>query len=444
MVLIDKLYSVKNFQTENNVNTVPSAVLSVFYNEHVLHLTLDSGCTGNVIRLNVVERLKIPIKPTKIKAKMADDQTYLTVVGEISIELQRGKSNFKFDAIVVKNLGPDVLAGTPFQKINDVMTDFVNELIIVQKKIRYPFTSQEIIDSASNTFLVRIQRSEIVLPGEFLQVKIPKTNCPDQVYLVENRQCSYLPYPMEIESVGHNMRIPNLTNDPIEVKKHSHIQIRQMKSLTEEDVKVAQEYPRRPNLNIECNLDEISIDPSNKLFTENEKNELRAILNDVKIVFNNDDSTYKGNYKASFEFSSETRPVLRNSKLPSYSSKHNSLLQQKCDKLWSRGKIVPISTLGVQPNCLNQPFLVRKQKAMNKKLDECTEKDTRMVTSFGPLAKLVKKNVSKVTTEKEVWSKLAQWKYIAESDLTDSFHQLIFKRSDNSSPLSDSVRHRLT
>ena len=88
------------------------------------------------MRLNVVERLKIPMKPTKIKAKLADDATFLDVVGEISIVLTRGKFTFTFNAVVARNLGPDALAGTPFQKENDVMTDFVNELIIVKKKVR--------------------------------------------------------------------------------------------------------------------------------------------------------------------------------------------------------------------------------------------------------------------------------------------------------------------
>ena len=51
-------------------------------------MTIDNGCTGNIMRLNVVERLKIPMKPTKIKAKLADDATFLDVVGEISIVLE--------------------------------------------------------------------------------------------------------------------------------------------------------------------------------------------------------------------------------------------------------------------------------------------------------------------------------------------------------------------
>ena len=138
MILVDRAYSVKNFKTENNKYMVPSAIFSVFYNDEVLHLTIDSGCTGNIIRLNVVERLNIMMKPTKIKAKLADDKTYLEVVGEIDINLTRGKTSFKFEAIVVTQLGPDILAGTPFMKTNDVMTDFVNELVIVQKKIQIP------------------------------------------------------------------------------------------------------------------------------------------------------------------------------------------------------------------------------------------------------------------------------------------------------------------
>ena len=186
MIFIKNIYAVENFKNESDFDNIPSAVLSVFFCEEVLHLTIDNGCTGNIIRLNVVERLNIPIKPTNVKAKLADDKTYLDVVGEISIEVVRGKMVFEFNAVVVKNLGPDALAGTPFQKQNDVMTDFVNEQIIVQKRIRFPFTSQLVVDGSADTFLVRIQRTEVILPGQFLSIKIPRDNPPSQSFLVEN------------------------------------------------------------------------------------------------------------------------------------------------------------------------------------------------------------------------------------------------------------------
>ena len=293
------------------------------------------------------------------------------------------------------------------------------------------------VEDEPDTFLVRIQKSEIILPGEYMNIKIPKNNPPSQEFVIEDRDCNIFENPIVTESVGYNVRITNDHEYPMEVKKHSHLQVRRLKPYNVNSSDLKHEYPRKPDFFPEDNVKEVSIDPSKKLFDEDQIKKIKDVLEEVKIVFENDDSTYKGKYKASFEFSSETRPILKNSKLPSYSSKHNCLLQQKCDKLWSRGKIVPISSLGIQPNCINQPFLVKKQKAMHKKLDQCTEKDTRMVTSFGPLAKLVKKNVSKVTSEKEVWAQLAQWKYIAESDLTDSFHQLVLKRSDASIPLSN-------
>ena len=75
------------------------------------------------------------------------------------------------------------------------------------------------------------------------------------------------------------------------------------------------EYPKKPNLYDDFNLDEVSIDPSKKLFSAQQVDEVKSVLKEVEKVFRNDDSTYKGDYEASFEFSSETRPNLKNCKL---------------------------------------------------------------------------------------------------------------------------------
>ena len=232
---------------------VPSAILSVFLYDEVIHLTLDSGCTGNIIRLDVVERLNIPMKPTKVKARQADNKTFLDVRGQISVSFVRGKISFKFDAIVVKSLGPEALAGTPFQKDNDIMTDFVNEQIIVKKKIRFPFTTQHMVDNKSDTFLVRILKEQIILPGESIDIKIPKENPPDQMYAIENRQCKFIENsdfeaPIVIKSVGHNVKIPNHTSEVIKVKKHSHIQVRRLNPVNPKIMEGKHEYPVKPNL----------------------------------------------------------------------------------------------------------------------------------------------------------------------------------------------------
>ena len=79
MIVIDTGYAVQNYHKNSSINLVPSAVLSVFYFDKVIHLTIDNGCAGNIIRLNVVENMNIDIKPIEVKAKLADDKIFLLV-----------------------------------------------------------------------------------------------------------------------------------------------------------------------------------------------------------------------------------------------------------------------------------------------------------------------------------------------------------------------------
>ena len=65
MIIIDTGYAVQNYHKNSSINLVPSAVLSVFYFDKVIHLTIDNGCTGNIIRLNVVENMNIDINLSK-------------------------------------------------------------------------------------------------------------------------------------------------------------------------------------------------------------------------------------------------------------------------------------------------------------------------------------------------------------------------------------------
>ena len=65
------------------------------------------------------------------------------------------------------------------------------------------------VDGSNDTFLVRVQKSEIILPGQYLDIKIPRDNPPSQTFAVEDRQCGFLENPLVLESVGYNIRIPN-------------------------------------------------------------------------------------------------------------------------------------------------------------------------------------------------------------------------------------------
>ena len=79
---------------------------------------------------------------------------------------------------------------------------------------------------------------------EYINVKIPKDNPPSQEYAIESRDCKMFETPTVIESVGYNVRIPNTTDYPMEVKKNTHLQVRRLKpyNLSTSDIK--HEYPK--------------------------------------------------------------------------------------------------------------------------------------------------------------------------------------------------------
>ena len=55
-----------------------------------------------------------PIKPASHVALQADGVTPLDVIGEVHSNVTRGHLSFQLDALVVKQLDVDVLAGNPF------------------------------------------------------------------------------------------------------------------------------------------------------------------------------------------------------------------------------------------------------------------------------------------------------------------------------------------
>ena len=56
----------------------------------------------------------IPMKPAPHVARQADNVTPLDVIGEVHCSVTRDHLSFQLDALVVKQLEVDILAGNPF------------------------------------------------------------------------------------------------------------------------------------------------------------------------------------------------------------------------------------------------------------------------------------------------------------------------------------------
>ena len=85
------------------VSIVQSPVLHTFYLQHPVRLTLDTGATSNMVR-----------------ARQGDGVTPMDVIGEVHCSLTRGQWIFELDALVVRQLDVDILAGNPFMVCNDI------------------------------------------------------------------------------------------------------------------------------------------------------------------------------------------------------------------------------------------------------------------------------------------------------------------------------------
>lgn len=79
--------------------------------------------------------LNLNITKSSQRASLADDKTQLDITGEVHTILCKDNIKCKLDALVVKNLDVDLLAGNPFLMDNHVSIDFSNRIIHIQTKV---------------------------------------------------------------------------------------------------------------------------------------------------------------------------------------------------------------------------------------------------------------------------------------------------------------------
>ena len=61
-----------------------------------------------------------PISPASQMARQANGITPMDVVGEVHCSLTQGSTTLELDALVVRQLDVDILAGNPFMVRNDI------------------------------------------------------------------------------------------------------------------------------------------------------------------------------------------------------------------------------------------------------------------------------------------------------------------------------------
>ena len=222
----------------HRVKIIQSPYLSTFYRHQNVRLTLDTGATSSYIRSSLAHELGLPVKTA---SQMARQASWLEVVGEVHFPLSRGPYIFQMDALVVRHLEDDILAGIPFLAVNDIAVRPAKRQIVVHGSDVISYGSQPESTPSVRRAQAHVLQSPVktvLMPGEFIQVSTPKDLAPDSSVAIEphfdaphSRSTDngvMWPRPQELSTVDHNIRLLNDTRGPIRLSKHQHVcQVRQ-------------------------------------------------------------------------------------------------------------------------------------------------------------------------------------------------------------------------
>ena len=420
----------------HRVNVIQSPFLNTYFQDHAVRLTLDTGATTNMIRAPFAHSIGLPISPASQVARQADGVTPLDVTGEVHCQLVRGNNKFQLDALVVKQLDVDVLAGNPFLVTNDIATRPAKRQIVLHgsEVIHYgsPQRNTAAVRRTQSYVLRSPSKQTVILPGDYIQISTPEDTDPDTTWALEPRLDSPCnlntkpnnawPQVQEIYSVGNTVRITNSTVDPIMLRRNEHVcQIRPVSIVPDSTLhnkphlapNTSQPPPCKPYSS------RVSLDPHKSLPTEM-RERFRALNLEYDDVFNPSISKYNGasgNIEATVNMG-PTQPPQRKGRVPHYNHDRLVELQNKFDELEAAGVFARPEQVNVSVEYLNLSFLVQKPNG-----------GSRLVTSFAEVGQYSKPQPSLMPNVDSVLRDIAKWKYIVVSDLAQSFYQLPLSKS---------------
>ena len=162
----------------------------------------------------------------------------MDVTGEVHCTLTRGGTSFELDALVVRQLEVDILAGNPFMVRNDVAVRPARREIFIggSDVVHYGKPSCHTAHPTARrtqSFLLRCPQHTVVFPVDYVEFATPAESDPDSLWALEPRLDSpsnlhvkpeaAWPQPQDISSIQHADRISNTTNTSILLKKREQV-----------------------------------------------------------------------------------------------------------------------------------------------------------------------------------------------------------------------------
>ena len=418
------------------VSTKQSPHFNVFYCQHPLKLTFDTGAETSMIKASVARSIDASIVKSSQQALQADGVTPLPVVGETHLTLSRAHLTLTLDALLVEDLDVDILAGTPFMIANDISVCPAERQVLIQDSEVILYNADANISAHTHavrrtqSYLLRSSTpTTVVFPGEFLEMDVLPDFDPDCTQAIEartdapsNQRCKVTqlwPQPHIVEAVANKVRIVNNTSEPRTIRRHEHLcQVRHTTTLDSASAPV--ESPLPPSNNGDTSprpslfSDAVTVDPDH-IIPESVRHQFRHVLQTYDDVFNPTVVGYigaAGPIKATVNMG-PVQPPQRKGRVPQYSRDKLVELQEKFDELERCQVFRRPEDVGVTVEYLNPSFLVKKPSG-----------GFRLVTAFADVGQYSKPQPSLMPDVDSTLRPIAPWKYIIKSDLTRAFYQI--------------------
>ena len=105
----------ENIILTQRVCVMRSPAFCVKINSYDVSAVIDTGSTGSMIKLDIVEMTNLRVYPTQHTAEQADGYSNLQVIGEVHTHITLDDNlTLPLSAVVVRSLKEDILIRTSF------------------------------------------------------------------------------------------------------------------------------------------------------------------------------------------------------------------------------------------------------------------------------------------------------------------------------------------
>ena len=215
----------------SRVHCIKSPHFYAFYDHFPCKVVLDTGAESNCISLGFVHSARIKMTRSVQSARQLDG-TVLPTCGEVNITLWYGNISLTLNALVVEKMENHILAGMPFCRQNNIEMSLGKELFFI-KGLTIPFGSNSQTPPSKNYIrsvnccTLRNGNSTVLYPGDLVEIKSSVLLTYEGEVALEPRITSPLhgtwPEPCITRIVNATIRVPNETEQPIQISKGQHI-----------------------------------------------------------------------------------------------------------------------------------------------------------------------------------------------------------------------------